>query len=111
MIQFLLHLIGDYLIQNDWMAKYKKELSLKGEIACQVHCISYSLPFLCIGSAWAVLVIYATHYLIDRSKFVMWFMKIMGKSDFAKPPCAPWSIFAVDNTFHLIINYLALTYL
>lgn len=109
--QLILHAIGDYLIQNDWMAQNKKVLTLKGELACQIHCITYSLPFLFIGSGWAVLAIYLTHYAIDRSKFVMWYMRVTGKNDFAKPPFTPWSIFAVDNTFHLVCNYLALTLL
>ena len=109
--QLILHAVGDYLIQNDWMAQNKKVMSWKGELACQVHCITYSLPFLFIGSWQAVLAIYLTHYAIDRSKFVMWFMRVTGKSDFAKPPLGPWSIFAVDNTFHLVCNYLALYYL
>ena len=109
--QLILHAVGDYLIQNDWMAQNKKVLTWKGELACQVHCITYSLPFLLIGSWWAVLAIYITHYAIDRSKFVMWYMNFTGKSDFAKPPLGPWSIFAVDNTFHLVCNYLALYFL
>jgi hypothetical protein len=109
--QLILHAVGDYLIQNDWMAKNKKVLNWTGELACQIHCITYSLPFLLIGSWWAVLAIYLTHYAIDRSKFVMWYMRVTGKSDFAKPPLAPWSIFAVDNTFHLVCNYLALALL
>ncbi len=108
MIQLILHLVGDYLLQNDWMAQNKKVLTWKGELACQAHCITYSLPFLFIGSPWAVLAIYLTHYAIDRSKFVMWYMKNTGQSNFAKPPFAPWSIFAVDNTMHLLCNYIAL---
>lgn len=111
MLQFVLHLVGDYLIQNDWMAQNKKKLTLIGELACQIHCITYSLPFLLIGSPLAVLVIYLTHYAIDRSKFVLWFMKVTGKQDFAKPPMAPWGIISVDNTFHIVCNYAALYFL
>lgn len=109
--QLILHAVGDYLIQNDWMAQNKKKLTLTGELACQVHCITYSLPFLFIGSWWTVLLIYLSHYAIDRSGFVMWYMRVTGKSNFAKAPMAPWSIFAVDNTFHLVCNYLALALL
>lgn len=111
MEQILLHLIGDYLIQNDWMAQNKKKLTWAGELACQVHCLSYSLPFLFIGSWVALLAIYITHYAIDRSQFVSWFMRVTGKSDFSKAPFAPWSIFVVDNTFHLVCNFLALKFL
>jgi hypothetical protein len=43
--QLILHAVGDYLIQNDWMAQNKKKLTWLGELACQIHCITYSLPF------------------------------------------------------------------
>jgi Protein of unknown function (DUF3307) len=111
MEQLILHTLGDHLIQNDWMAQNKKVLNWKGELACQVHCVTYSLPFLFIGSWWAVLAIYLTHYAIDRSNFVVRYMRVMGKSNFIKAPFAPWGIFTVDNAFHLICNYLALTFL
>jgi len=111
MEQLILHLLGDYLIQNDFMAQNKKQLTRKGEIACQIHSLTYSLPFLLIGSLPAVILIYLSHYLIDRSGFVKWYMRTTGKEDFTKQPFSPWSIFIIDNTFHLICNYFALTYL
>ena len=111
MLQLILHMTGDYLVQNDWMATNKKKLSWTGELACQVHCITYTIPFLVIYGWRVALAVYLSHYAIDRSGFIAWFMKIAGKEDFAKPPFAPWSIFAVDNTFHLICNYLAIAYL
>lgn len=77
--QLILHAIGDYLIQNDWMAKNKKIWTWTGELACQIHCITYSLPFLFIASPLAVLAIYLSHYAIDRSGFVMWYMRVAGK--------------------------------
>jgi hypothetical protein len=110
MTQLVLHLVGDYLLQNDWMARNKKDRSLKGEAACQVHCILYSLPFLLIASPVCVFFIYLTHYLIDRFYFIRWYMNTVGQKEFAKPPTAPWSIFFVDNTFHLLSNYLIINY-
>lgn len=107
MEQIILHAVGDYLIQNDWMAQNKKQKTWIGELACQIHCITYSLPFFLITNWLGVLIIYITHYAIDRSNFVMWYMKVTRKTDFAKPPLGPWSIFAVDNTFHLVCNWLA----
>lgn len=76
MEQFILHLIGDYLVQNDWMALNKKKMTWLGELACQIHCISYSLPFLFITSWQAVLVIYLSHYLLDKTNIVGWFLAI-----------------------------------
>lgn len=120
MIQFILHLVGDYLIQNDWMALNKKKLTWKGELACQVHCITYSLPFLFIGSWQAVLAIYLSHYLFDRTNIVGWFLAvrngIFNVENFGFGKDRPafitvWLYIITDNTFHIICNYLALYFL
>jgi hypothetical protein len=93
------HLIGDYLLQNDWMAKGKKGSSL----VCLAHVATYMMPFLFIGAAWwQLLAIAAQHFAQDRTKVVNWFLNATGKADFAKPPMAPWSIIVVDNTFHVL---------
>lgn len=111
MIQLILHLIGDYLIQSDWMAQNKKAAGINGLIACFTHCMTYSLPFLFIADVNQVSFIFITHFLIDRWYFIKWFINNTGKKDFGKPPFAPWSIFFIDNTFHLICNYIAINYL
>ena len=56
MLQFFLHMIGDYVTQNDWMATAKTKNSKEGYLACLIHSVLYSLPFLIIGSWKAVLV-------------------------------------------------------
>lgn len=109
MLQLVLHLVGDYLLQNDWMAQNKKKQGNLGLLACTVHCTLYSLPFLLIGTPLQVAIIFITHFLIDLWFFVKWYMNLVGQKQFAQPPTAPWSIFFVDNTFHLVCNYLALT--
>jgi hypothetical protein len=71
MIQILIHLWGDYLTQSDWMAQNKT----KAHLPAAVHALVYSAPFLFIGSWKAVLVICATHFLIDRyrlARYVVW---------------------------------------
>ncbi len=111
MIQLILHLAGDYLLQNDWQAQNKKKSTSEGLLACTVHCTLYSLPFFFIGTYSQVMAVFITHFLIDRWFFVKWYMNLVGQRDFAKPPLAPWSIFFVDNTFHLICNFLILKFL
>jgi hypothetical protein len=111
MIQLVLHLVGDYLLQNDWMALNKKKPGLKGFVACLVHCLIYSLPFLLISTPRQWVIIFVSHFIIDRWGFVKWFMNAIGQKKFAEPPMAPWSIIAVDNTFHLLFNFISLTYL
>lgn len=84
MLQIILHAIGDYLIQNDWMALNKKKYTWLGELACQIHCITYALPFLFIGSWKAVLAIYISHYIIDRTNIVGWYLMFKNGIAFRK---------------------------
>ena len=63
MEQLLLHLIGDYITQTDWMAKNK----INDIRVASLHAIIYSLPFLFIThSLLALSVICITHIFIDR---------------------------------------------
>ncbi|MHC1623023.1 MAG: DUF3307 domain-containing protein, partial [Candidatus Methanospirareceae archaeon] len=85
---YIAHLIGDFLLQNDWMAKGKKSSSL----ICAAHSATYTLPFVLCGLAWwQLLLIGGQHFLQDRWSFVSWFMEKTGKGEFAKPPMSPWS--------------------
>jgi hypothetical protein len=110
MIQLVLHLIGDFLLQNHWMAVNKKSKGAFGFMVCTIHCALYSLPFFLIASPIQVSLIFLSHFLIDRWYFVKWYMKLVGQDGFAQPPFAPWSIFFVDMTFHLLCNYLILKF-
>ena len=102
------------------MALHKKLKTWKGELACQIHCILYSLPFLFIGSPMAVLGIYITHYILDRTNIVAWFLAyrngVKNISNFGFGEERPfaitiWLLIITDNVFHLIFNYLFLTFL
>lgn len=125
MLQLILHLIGDYLTQSDWMAQNKTKRSLP----CLIHCILYSAPFFIIASWQAVLAIFATHFLIDRFRFarcVVWLKNFtlcpdghsfevaldeegyaQGTPEFLKTVL----LIVADNTLHLAINYLAIRFL
>jgi hypothetical protein len=95
----LAHCIGDYLLQNDWMAQNKKKSSL----ICAIHSFIYCIPFIFLNLSWYQLfLIFGQHHIQDRYNFVMWYMKKTGKINFSKPPFVPWSIFIIDNIFHLI---------
>ncbi len=101
------HLIGDYLIQNDWMAKGKKVSSW----ICLVHVLTYLLPFLLCGLEWwKIAAIGVQHFAQDRTGVIVWVLNNTGKADFAKPPMAPWSIIVTDNIIHIlfivsVVNY------
>lgn len=123
MIQLILHLIGDYVTQSDWMANRKT----CNTFAAFCHATVYGLPFFLIGDWKALLVIWSTHLLIDRfrlARFVVFAKNFMGWPwptwedckatgyPSARPSwLAVWLLIAADNTLHLAINWLALKYL
>lgn len=61
------HLIGDYVFQNDWMARGKKESSWVGT----VHVATYMIPFLFIGLSWWQLLLIAVQHWLPWSFIVM----------------------------------------
>ncbi len=63
MQQLLVHLLGDFVLQSDWMAMNKSKRSWP----CLVHVLIYTSCFLLLTFSWkALLVIGVTHFLIDR---------------------------------------------
>ncbi len=72
------HFVGDFVFQNDWMAKNKKEIG----VACITHCTIYTsiiLLFLYFGgitpSILLFLYIYVSHYILDGTNLVSRWMK------------------------------------
>lgn len=137
MEQLILHLIGDYITQSDWMANGKTSKYLPA----MVHATVYSLPFLLLQPSWgAFTAILVTHFFIDRfrlAKYVVWLKngvypwpydevfhgwlpeykyrwencKATGYPSETPPFLAVWLMIIADNTMHLTINYLSLRYL
>ena len=96
---YLAHMIGDYILQNDYISFGKK----KSSWICLLHILLYLLPFcFCQLSMGQLVLIGVQHFVQDRWNFVVWFMKVKGCDEFLKPPCAPWSVIVTDNTFHLM---------
>lgn len=128
MIQLILHLIGDYLTQSDWMAQNKT----KESIPALSHALVYSSPFLLLTKgapkpAVAFFVILITHFLIDRfrlARYVVFAKNFIGWPWPNWEDCkatgypsdrpiwlAIWLLIIADNTMHLAINYIALRWL
>lgn len=97
---FIGHLVGDYFLQNDWMATKKSEKTRKGMVACDVHCFLYScsvtaavvlggwrvtvvpeLQFM-LSIVVAMLIAYITHYPIDRVGLAGKWMQFYGSTLF-----------------------------
>lgn len=116
--QILAHLVGDYLLQSNWMAREKTRQSL----AAAVHAVTYTTPFayLVSQSLVALSIIAGTHFLIDRFRLARWIVWIKnGESIFENPTdtgypldmppwLSTWLFIIADNTLHLICNGLAL---
>lgn len=97
------HLIGDYLLQDDWMALNKK----KSSWACFVHVAAYLIPFYFTDLLfWQIALIGLQHFLQDRTQFVVWLMKIKGSEQFGSGPCSPWSVIVTDNILHILFMAL-----
>lgn len=133
--QIVAHLVGDYILQSDWMANEKTKRS----IAALAHVLCYSLPFLFFRpsfAAWALIVV--THFVIDRwrlARYMVWaknWLAPVGYTSDGAPrrwqkpwrmcqstgydPDRPvwlsvWLLIIADNTLHLICNGIALKYL
>lgn len=70
----VVHLIADWLLQNDWMAVNKVHLSHPAAwVHSSIHTIGLLLVF-----AWPVaLIIGFTHLLIDTRKPLIWWMRVI----------------------------------
>jgi len=125
--QIVAHLVGDFFLQSDFMAVNKKERILP----CLAHVLSYAVPFIFLApSLLAMLVIIGSHFVIDHWDLPQ--RAIWAKNWLLSPPserktwesCSftgmspdrqvwltMWIMIIVDNTFHIIINALALKWL
>lgn len=124
MEQLLLHLLGDYVTQTNWMAREK----LRRWSAALVHALVYALPFALLQPSWAAWwVIFGSHALIDRyalARHVIFLRSKLfapqlrwadcretGFGPQVPPYKAFWLMVITDNTLHLCINYAALRWL
>lgn len=122
----LAHLVGDYLIQSDWMANEKT----KRWWPAVVHAVTYGVPFaFIVPSVTAWLVIVVTHAVIDRyrlARHVVWAKNFLAPRSYWHPwsECkatgyhrdrpawmAVWLMIIADNTIHMCINVAAVVWL
>lgn len=98
------HLVGDYILQNDWMAQGKKKSSL----ICSIHCITWSAS-VCLFSGCFSLVLFVllfvSHFIQDRTNIIRWWMGRIGQDGFAEN-LGPWSVIVVDNVFHIVVIWV-----
>jgi len=109
------HLIGDFLLQNDWQAMNKKSLTLKGWLACTVHCLLYTLAVIVCTGWWKwylIVLVFLSHFPIDKTYIVAKYMRWFGsfKRVLSDPAIdmnhKVWAYLFVDNTLHLTLLWL-----
>ena len=94
------HLVGDFLLQNDWMQAKSRSSSV-----CAAHVACYSIPFLLIWGAtgwplWVLAVILAEHWAQDRFGLHLKWMRAYGQTTPDKWPVGP---LCVDQSMHLAV--------
>lgn len=111
---FVFHLVGDYLLQNDWMANEKT----KDSLVCGIHCVIYTLPFaIAIFDSPFIWIVLVSHFFIDRFRLATYWIKLVnwswGSNNFGYKGDKPiwmsfWLMIIIDNTFHIIFNSIAI---
>ncbi|TGE22824.1 DUF3307 domain-containing protein [Hymenobacter metallicola] len=119
MEQLIAHLLGDYVMQSDKMA----QLKTKSHKWALIHALIYASQFVWLApSVQAWLVIFGTHFFIDRYRIALYWIRFYNgvpvehAGPFGYPADKPpfiafWLMVLIDNTLHLTINYLAIRYL
>jgi hypothetical protein len=120
--QLVAHVVGDYILQSDWMATQKARRALPA----LAHALAYAFPFVWLTrSPRALLLICASHFVLDRWRLARYVC--YGTNFLSPPPHAAWSdcqstghtpdrpewishwvLTVVDNTLHVLINAWAL---
>lgn len=126
--QIVAHLIGDYILQSDYMAMEKT----KRWLPAAIHGLVYTLPFLLFLNFGFFLdliafgLIAGTHAVIDHyrlARYVCWMKNNMAPPFYNLPweECqttgypnskpawmAVWLLIITDNILHIVINALIL---
>jgi Protein of unknown function (DUF3307) len=121
--ELIAHLLGDYVLQSDWMALEKTGASLPAA----AHAATYAVCFLPLTrDPVRLAVIGGTHFVIDRwrlARYVVWAKnqavptrlrypwsegRATGYHQDRPSWMAVWLMIAADNTLHLLVNRLVL---
>ncbi len=109
MIELLLgHLVGDYVLQWNYMAHQKKLKTLEGLFYCILHCILYSISICFFIKNFSIFIlIFASHYFVDRYSWLSTLhIKILKRpSVCSNDPLGIFCYVALDNTIHLVLMY------
>lgn len=94
------HLVGDFLLQTNWMAARKTSsyAALLAHVTVYTLCVfTFALPAGGI-SYEAMAVVFATHAFLDRRWFVRFWTRALNGAE-----GAPWLNVVSDQCWHLLI--------
>lgn len=99
------HLVGDFLLQNDYQALNKKQRTWP----CLVHCLLWTLSVAAFSWFWHpvwLLGLFLSHFVQDRTDIIRCWMMFNGQKEFATGKLAPWSIIVVDQVWHIVTIFV-----
>jgi hypothetical protein len=98
------HLVGDFLLQNRWMAEKKGSQWLPLFIHAAVYTwVVYLMSLYAGGISWrGVVIIFLAHLILDRREFVAFWMRHVTRAD-----SSTWLAIAVDQAWHIVILAIA----
>jgi hypothetical protein len=126
MFELLLgHLVGDYLLQNKWMALTKSKNTLEGWLAALVHCLIYTFAvclFMWNFSLIWIVVVFNSHFWIDKFALGEKYKMLIGSStlkefvhrpkwseitryDIVEGGFASLTYTITDNTMHILLMW------
>lgn len=121
------HLVGDYLLQNNYMALNKDRNDLIGWFACLLHCTLYTLAITTImwNFDWEwILIVFISHFPIDKFSLTSYYLKFIkgrdlynylhkdksynntNKGDIIQGGFTTIVYVLTDNTLHLLLMWI-----
>lgn len=103
---FVAHLIGDWILQNDWQAKNKN----KSWWALISHVLIYHILILLVLLYFvgpqpavyvAVVLLAISHLVLDRQATIIWLMQRFHNSGNGAPE--RWLMVAFDQALHIVL--------
>lgn len=101
------HLIGDFLLQTGWMAKYKatKWIPLLAHVTVYTAVVAIAGTLSGGLSIEGLAVIFLGHVILDRKTFVAFWVRNIQT---AKGPEQVWLSIVADQIFHIILLAVAI---
>ena len=99
----VIHLVVDWLLQTDWMARYKTSLA---HPAAYVHSGLHALGLMLVFPWWLALGVGISHLLIDTRKPVTWWIETIKQMP-ATTPIYNHVEMWLDQIFHLLMLVIA----